>query len=196
MPRLAAIVLSTLLFAVLPLQGSEASHITDRLLAGLYATPSNAEPPKRLLPSGTPLEVLERRKLFSRVKVPDGTEGWVESRFITEEKTAQVMLLEAQARTGALHRQITDLQDQLRDLNARGSSVETAPSATKAQGNTAKPQLPVQDTQSAASGDRDGAAVASPPPYTSWPTALTHLATAGLGMLLGLGAGLIFGRRT
>lgn len=100
----------------------QAAHITDRLLAGLYAEPSTEQKPLKLLPSGTPVEVLERKPGFQRVRLGDGAEGWVEVDYVTEEKPAKAMLLEAQAR-------IAELEAQLAAAGDGGRCAEVAPAS-------------------------------------------------------------------
>jgi len=97
--------------------GAQAAHITDKLLAGLYEEPSSGQKPIKLLASGTPVDVLEKRGGYQRVKLADGTEGWVNGSYVTEEKPAQVKLLEAQAR-------MTDLQEQLAEAVAQACPPE------------------------------------------------------------------------
>ena len=83
-------------------QGSFGAYITDRLLAGFYASPDLTSEPLRALPNDTPMEILEEAGNLSRVRLGDNSEGWVESRFITREKPARTMLLELQAKYAAL----------------------------------------------------------------------------------------------
>lgn len=75
-----------------------AAHITDKLVVGLYPEAAAEGTPLQLLPSGTPLEVLERDKGFAKVRLSDDTQGWVEAEYVTEEKPAKAMLLETQAK--------------------------------------------------------------------------------------------------
>jgi len=100
--------MSKLLFGVALLlitQISVGAYITDKLLAGYYASPDLATEPLRALPAGTPMEVLEEKGKFSRIRLGDNSEGWVESRFISQEKPAKTMLLELQAKYALLKRQ-------------------------------------------------------------------------------------------
>ena len=85
------------LVMLLPLM-SEAAHITDKLLAGMYASPNSAEQPIQLLPSGTPLELLGEKEGFVKIQLVDGKVGWVEKRFLSEEKPANVRLLALQSK--------------------------------------------------------------------------------------------------
>ena len=85
------------LLMLLALAPAWAAHITDRLAVGLYETPELKGKPQRLLTTGTPLEVLERKGEAVRVRLGDGSSGWVEARYVTEEKPAAAALLEARA---------------------------------------------------------------------------------------------------
>jgi len=80
---------------------TQAAHITDKLLAGLYDKPGSGQPIK-LLPSGTPLEVQEKKGDYARVRLGDGVIGWVELRYLTDEKPARALLLELQAENARL----------------------------------------------------------------------------------------------
>lgn len=96
-------VLCLILLLIAPHGG--AAYITDKLLAGFYASPDPTSQPLRALPSGTPMEVLEEKGNFSRVRLGDNGQGWVETRFITQEKPVKMMLLELQAKYATLKRQ-------------------------------------------------------------------------------------------
>ncbi|TVO76910.1 TIGR04211 family SH3 domain-containing protein [Sedimenticola selenatireducens] len=95
---------------------AQAARITDKLLAGLYDEPDATTAPIRVVPSDTPLERLEKQGDFTKVRLGDGTEGWVESRFITDEKPARIMLLELQVKN-------SELQQKLREANKELSAL-------------------------------------------------------------------------
>ncbi len=92
--RLARFAFLLLMAALAPAWGA---HITDRLAVGLYDAPELKGKPQRLLTTGTPLEVLERKGDAVRVRLGDGASGWLEARYVTEEKPAAAALLEARA---------------------------------------------------------------------------------------------------
>ena len=104
---------------ILIVQTGNSAYITDKLLAGFYASPDLSTPPLRALPNGTPMEVLEEKSGFSRVRLGDNSVGWVETRFITEEKPIKMLLLELQAKYASLKRQTEN-----------GSGVETSGAAS------------------------------------------------------------------
>ncbi len=115
--------LRILFVLLLTISSVQAAHITDKLLVGLYAQPKSGVQPIKVLPSGTPLEVLERKDAFSKVRLGDGKEGWVKSVYISNEKPARAMLLELQAKSGTLKNKISELEKELKA--AKGSSPST-----------------------------------------------------------------------
>ncbi len=86
-----------------------AAYITDKLVAGLYETAALDDNPVKALNSGTPLEVVDRKGDFIKVRTPDGTVGWVEAAYLTDEKPARSMLLELQAKNSTLKTQLDRL---------------------------------------------------------------------------------------
>lgn len=104
---------------------AQAAHITDKLLAGLYEKPASGQQPVQLLASGTPVEVLEEKGGYQRVRLADGTQGWVNGSYITDQKPAQAKLLEAKA-------QIAGLEEELAEAVARACVPEEATTASGA----------------------------------------------------------------
>lgn len=97
----------------------QAARITDKLLVGLYAETRLGASPIKVLPSGTPFETLQTEGDFTRIRLGDYTEGWVESRFITNEKSARIMLLELQAKNSRLRQKLRDNQAGAASLRQR-----------------------------------------------------------------------------
>jgi len=74
------------------------AHITDKLLAGMYEAPNSQQQPVKLLPSGTPVELMGEKDGFVKVQLVDGKTGWVEKRFLSDDKPAKVRLLALQSK--------------------------------------------------------------------------------------------------
>ena len=117
---------------------ADAAHITDKLLAGLYPEPATKGQPIKLLSSGTAVEVLEKRQVFHRVRLADGVEGWVNSAYLTDEKPAKTLLLEARARIEQLEKRLQEAQDKPNlapdcpePLETRKTSVDTPSSVAE-----------------------------------------------------------------
>jgi hypothetical protein len=137
MNAVSALLAAALLFIVLPATGA---HITDRLVAELYDAPDAAATPERLLETGTPLEVLEQEERFIRVRLSDGSTGWVERRYVTDEKPSRVRLLELQAETGALKHRLAEAERALAAARARlgQHSPSAGPSPRRDPGGTSE----------------------------------------------------------
>ena len=103
--------------------GAGAIHITDKLAVGLHEARGD-DRPKRVLISGTPLELLERQGDLCRVQLGDGDSGWLECRYLTDEKPARTMLVESQARAGQLWDQVEGLKRQLEQKQQRLDELE------------------------------------------------------------------------
>lgn len=125
--------LCALWFVVL-VAGAQAAHVTDKLLVGLYAEPGSTGKPLKLLASGTPLDVLQHTSGFTQVRVADDTQGWIEAEYVSEEKPARAMLLEAQARLRETTEELNRLKAEAGDGDAqRAIGSASVPSAREAQ---------------------------------------------------------------
>ena len=91
----------------------ETLYVTDKLLLGLYAKPDTSSDSLATLVSGTPLQLLERGKYFTRVRTSDGVEGWVKSAYLVDDKPPRLMLDEAQAANASLTKQLQQTREEL-----------------------------------------------------------------------------------
>ncbi len=80
-------------------------YVSDELRIALRAGPGEEFRVVRILLAGTELSEVERREPWVRVSLEGGPEGWVQSRYLSEEVPARVRvpeLLEAQERSRAI----------------------------------------------------------------------------------------------
>ena len=126
-----------LLLMLWPIVGNGA-HITDKLLAGMYAAPNKTEQPIQLLPSGTPVELIGEQKDFVKVQLVDGKTGWVEKRFLSEEKPAKVRLL-------ALQSKYRQLQGKLDEAEKRMTALDQPVELPKVNREEQQPNVELQD---------------------------------------------------
>ena len=87
------------------------AHITDKLLAGMYAQPNKQQQPIQLLPSGTPVELKGEQKGFVKVQLVDGKVGWVEKHLLSEETPAKVRLLALQSKYRQVQAKLDALEE-------------------------------------------------------------------------------------
>ncbi|GMR07431.1 MAG: hypothetical protein BMS9Abin26_0434 [Gammaproteobacteria bacterium] len=78
-------------------------YVTDKVLLGVYREKGQSELVK-VVPTGTPLEILEKDGNNARVRDPDGVEGWVDASYLVNNKPAQLQILDLTDK----HRQATE----------------------------------------------------------------------------------------
>lgn len=118
---------AVILCGLLSLQAAaETVWVSDQFEVTLRTGPSTANAIERMLPSGTELEVLERdaETGYARVRTSTGTEGWVLSRYLMQERSAR--------------EQLQRLTSQLTNANERGSSLTSQLAAINREMDAAK----------------------------------------------------------
>ncbi len=97
------------LLALLPmLAAAETGYVTDRLMLGLHQAEDTSDRPFRSLESGTRFEVLSRDRLYARVRLEDGTEGYVKAAYVVYEAPAKLIVNEAQAEVERLSAELAE----------------------------------------------------------------------------------------
>ncbi len=118
------------LLLLLITQAGSAAYITDKLLVGLYPEPSNKTKYFKILTSGAQLKILERQTGYIKVQLHDGTEGWVERRYIIDEKPAALMLSDANKENESLKGELDQVRQELIKVQKELSSKPTSASET------------------------------------------------------------------
>ena len=90
------------------------AYITDKITVDIFSEKTIQGDRIKSLPSGTRLEVLARENDYAKVRTRDNVEGWIESKYLTNEKPTQIEYLqlavkhkEAQAKIEQLIAQYT-----------------------------------------------------------------------------------------
>jgi len=94
-------------------------YVTDKVLVGVYELATTDSTLIKALPTGTPIEILERVDEYAKIRSPDGTTGWVENSYLIDHKPAQLVVL--------------DLTDQQKQINEQLSLVQAELEATQKQ---------------------------------------------------------------
>lgn len=76
---------------------AETAYVTDSLRLGLHAAEDTSDRAFRFLDSGQAMEVLSRDRNYANVRLPDGTEGWVKSAYLVNDKPAKLIVAETMA---------------------------------------------------------------------------------------------------
>ncbi len=90
---------------------AEIMYVTDVFDITLRTGKGTDHKVKKMLHSGQALEVLEFEKDWTHVRVSEGDEGWVVSRFLKPEKTSEILLNELRAKHKRILGQLSTLKE-------------------------------------------------------------------------------------
>ncbi|TGN41310.1 TIGR04211 family SH3 domain-containing protein [Marinobacter confluentis] len=92
--------------------------------------------------SGTPLELLERSESgYSRVRTPDGIEGWMVSRYLTETPIARERLEAANRQLAEARETVTTLRSELEAVTQERDSLRSSESSLEARAGRLSQEL-------------------------------------------------------
>ncbi len=114
-----------LVLALTSVAFAETLYVSDRLEIQMRAGKGTQFRILRMLPSGTPLEVLEvdQGNGYSRVRAPGGVEGWVLSRYLMKGQAARDRLADAEKQLAQLQLENRKLKTSFSELkDEKGSS--------------------------------------------------------------------------
>ena len=134
-------------FLLLPvLAAAETAYVTDNLRLGLHAAEDTSDRAFRFLESGQPMEVLVRDRNYANVRLPDGTEGWVKSAYLVDEKPAKLIVAETIAERDSLATELAE---------AREAFAEPAATIDQLRAETADLTTKLDDAQAEITNLRD-----------------------------------------
>ena len=137
-----ALFLTALILPIL-VQAQDIEYVSDQLIITMRTGQGSQYQILKTLPSGTRLEVLETNDEtgYSKVRVADGLEGWVLSRFLVAEPIAKEKLAAAQNKLQRLLEKNNALKEELANLNKSYSELETERNALLSQTESANTEL-------------------------------------------------------
>lgn len=103
---------------------AETVYVTDSLRLGLHRAADTSDRPFRTLESGTELEILERSRNYAKVRVADGTEGYVKAAYLVTEKPARLIVQQTVAEKDALAAELARMKEELADPLSQIESLE------------------------------------------------------------------------
>jgi SH3 domain protein len=114
-----------LIFVTMADASAETRYVSDDLGITLRTGQSTQHQILRMVTSGTPLEVLETNEEsgYTRVRTPQGVEGWVVSRFLMDHPGAQQQLANATKKIARLEENNKNLRTQLNDTSGDKNSL-------------------------------------------------------------------------
>ena len=114
-----------LIFTAMAGAAAETLYVSDELALTLRSGQSTQHQILRMVTSGTPVDILETNDEtgYSRVRTPQGVEGWVLSRYLMDHPTAKDQLANAQKKMARLEDENTNLQAKLKEVSGDKSSL-------------------------------------------------------------------------
>jgi SH3 domain protein len=112
-------ILAAILLLASGVAGAQTRFVTDQLEVTLRSGTSTQHSIVRMLRSGTPVEVLETDQAsgYTQVRLRDGTQGWVLTRYLMDEAAARDRLAAAERRAGELEARVQALTAQLNAIS-------------------------------------------------------------------------------
>jgi hypothetical protein len=170
---------------------AEQLYIIDKLVVGVYPQAENEEGKLANLETGDAVEELERVDKHVRVRLSDGTEGWVKANYLTAQPPAIVRLKELQASGATPAAPSPQLTQELAQLKEQNAALLKETEALKQAAvskpiETASTPTPVQTVAVPApeiSRDQFYGEPETSLPVWMWIAAI--LATGGVGFLVG-----------
>jgi len=121
-------------FALLPIvAAAETAYVTDNLKLGLYEAEDTSGRAIRTLDSGQSMEVLIRAVNYANVRLPDGTEGWVKSAYLVDDKPAKLIVEETIVERDALAAELEQAKQAFAEPAATIDALRNETSALTAQ---------------------------------------------------------------
>jgi len=102
---------------------AETRYVVDNLIITMRSGQSTQHQVLRTWPSSTKLEILETGEKYSRVRGPDGTEGWVLNQYISLKPTAKLRLVTAENKLAKLETENNRLNAELKTLGDKEAGV-------------------------------------------------------------------------
>lgn len=93
---------------------AETVYIAERVRIGLRADMDETSAVVKTVETGATLEVVERQEKLVRVRDLQGTEGWIEARYLTPEPPARLQLAKLQEELAKSRAQTAEAQAQLK----------------------------------------------------------------------------------
>lgn len=129
------IIFITLFLSITNIALAEKRYVTDRILLGIHSTADEASELIKSVPSGTELEVIDTVEGFIKIKLADGTEGWVSSGFVMEETPAtrkyDILANQYEQTTQELDKLKIDFAKKDRELEVRRDQLSNATTTIK-----------------------------------------------------------------
>lgn len=124
------IIFITLFISLTNIALAEKRYVTDRILLGIHIEADETSELIKSVPSGTELEVLDTTKGFIKIKLDDGTVGWVSEGFVMKQTPStrkyDVLAHQYEQTTQELDKLKVDFEKSRKELQVRRDQVSNA----------------------------------------------------------------------
>ena len=112
------------------ISAAKSLYVTDKIAISIYPEPNSTTTPLKKIPSGTVVNSISGEKLseesnFTQIETQDGIKGWIESKYLTNEKPTQIEYLQLAAKYKAAESKIADYETRLLDMQELRKEAKT-----------------------------------------------------------------------
>lgn len=129
------VLIAILLILFANVASAETMYVTDRILLGVHEQPQEDSVLLKSIVSGTAVDVVSTQGAFSKIKLPNGSTGWVTTGFLKQEKPAVAELDEMHKKYDENDKALKQLKDELskkeRELQVRRDELSNATTTIK-----------------------------------------------------------------
>jgi hypothetical protein len=112
------VVMGLVMLGMITTAQAETVYIAERIRIGLRAEIPETSAVVKTIDTGTPLVIIERFDKLTRVRDPQGAEGWIETRYLSTEPPARLQYAKLQDELATSHSQVNAVQAQLKKAQA------------------------------------------------------------------------------
>lgn len=106
-------------------------YVTDSLEITLRSGPDATRKIVKMLPSGTPLQILDQTTSWYRVRTQQGQTGWVLKRYVMQEVPKKMQIQELQDKIETLEQSSSKAQATIQQLRSENRELSSALKQTK-----------------------------------------------------------------
>src|SRR6056297_2128381 len=100
-------------------------YVTDSLEITLRSGPDATRKSVKMLPSGTPLQILDQTTSWYRVRADDGQTGWVLKRYIMQEVPKKMLISNLRDRIKTLEESYSKAQSRIQNLQSENTQLSS-----------------------------------------------------------------------
>ena len=106
-------------------------YVTDSLEITLRSGPSATRKIVKMLPSGTPLQILDQTTSWYRVRSQEGQTGWVLKRYVMQDLPKKMLINDLQNKIKTLEKSESQAQATIEELRSENRELSSALKQTK-----------------------------------------------------------------